>query len=80
MKRDTTLTAEVQWTLGFIPIKTVPRLHPTVNEKSQRWHTQQAETSIPQKAAAVCFTNTYLGTNSVIGSFKIPFVIQESFF
>ena len=56
MKRDTMLTTEVQWTLGFIPIKTVPRLHPTVNKKSQRWHTQQEETSVPQKAAAVCFT------------------------
>ena len=42
MKRDTTLATEVQQTPGFIPVKTVPRLHLAVNEKSQSRYTQQA--------------------------------------
>ena len=42
MKRDTMLAMEVQRTSGFIPAKTVPRLYPTVNEKSQRQYTQKA--------------------------------------
>ena len=42
MKRDTTLATEVQRTTGFIAIKTVPRLHLAVNEKSQKRYTRQA--------------------------------------
>jgi len=33
---DTTLATEVQRTSGFIPIKTVPRLHLTINETHKR--------------------------------------------
>ena len=49
MKKDTTLATEVQRTSGFIPVKTVPRLHVDVNEKNQRWYTQQATNKLSAK-------------------------------
>ena len=58
------LATEVQRTSGFIPVKTVPRLHVAVNEKVKGDTHSKQQTSALQKAAAVCFINTYLRVRS----------------
>ena len=73
MKTDITLATEVQWTSGVIAIKTVPGLHFTVNEKSQRRYTQQTTKKRSAKSSCHVLHKHFLGTNEVTGSLFNPF-------
>ena len=63
MKRDTTLATEVQWTSGFIAIKTVPGLHLAVNAKSRRRYIQHAAKKRSTKSSCHVLHKHFLGTN-----------------
>ena len=80
MKRDTTLATEVQWTSGFIAIKTVPGLDLTVNEKSQKRYTQQVTKKRSAKSSCHVLHKHFLGTNEVIGSLFNPFSNSEKLY
>ena len=73
MKTDTVLATEVQWTSGFITIKTVPGLHLAVNEKSQRQYTQQATKKRSAKCSCHILQKRFLGTDKATGNLFKPF-------